>query len=344
MVKVSVIVPIYNVSKYLNQCLNSLALQTLDPNMFQVILIDDGSTDDSGKIADSFVKKYPNFEIYHTINQGVSLSRKFGVSKAKGEYIGFVDSDDYCDLNMFKELLEKAEDNNLDIVACRNYSFTDKAVEDCVTTSLYDNRIIRTYKEFFEVVITNTIIDGTEAVVLWNKLYKRELFYDYNVDFGKNILEDYLINMQCMRHVNRFMQISKPLYYYRVSTNSLSHSFKTEIFDRLLEIQEKKEKIFRDEFDENSALVVKAEHWFIKYVESIIKSLYLFGESSLDRDKYMMHVLSNPAVIEKAQRQFKAGNKTIFVRFVLLKKYKLLSIFAKIYATVYQVLKQLKGN
>ena len=247
MIKVSVIVPIYNVSKYLNQCLDSLASQTIEDSIFQVILIDDGSTDSSGEIADRFVNKYPNFEVYHTSNQGVSLSRKFGVTKAKGEYIGFVDSDDYCDYDMFREMLEEAERNDLDIVACRNYSFTDKGVEDSITTSLYDDKIINNYQEVFDSVITHTIIDGSESVVLWNKLYKRRLFDDYEVDFGRDILEDYLVNMQCLKHIKRFMQISKPLYYYRISENSLSRSFKIEIFDRLLEVQLKKEELFQDD-------------------------------------------------------------------------------------------------
>ena len=344
MVKVSVIVPIYNVSKYLNQCLTSLAAQTLEQDMFQVILIDDGSTDDSGEIANYFAKKYSNFEVYHTLNQGVSLSRKLGVKKAKGEYIGFVDGDDFCDTNMFKELLEKAESNELDIVACRNYSFTEKGVEDCITTSLYDDKIAETYQEVFKGVITCTIIDGTESVVLWNKLYKRKLFDEYVIDFGNDILEDYLINMQCLKHTERFMQISKPLYYYRISANSLSRSFKPEIFDRLLEVQSKKEQIFKNEFGEDAALMCKADHWFIKYVESIIKSLYLFGTSDLNRDEYMHRVLSNPIVIEKAKRQVEEGNKTLFVKLVSQGRHKQLAVFIKGYSKIYKAAKQLKGN
>lgn len=344
MIKVSVIVPIYNVSKYLNQCLTSLASQTMEHSIFQVILIDDGSTDSSGEIADCFINKYSNFEVYHTANQGVSLSRKLGVTKAKGEYIGFVDGDDYCDHDMFRNMYEKAEYNDLDIVACRNYSFTDKGVEESINTSLYDDKVARTYQEVFDSVIMNTIIDGSESVVLWNKLYKRKLFDDYEVDFGKNILEDYLVNMQCLKHTKRFMQISKPLYYYRVSANSLSRSFKTEIFDRLLEVQLKKEEIFREEFSKDAALVCRADHWFIKYVESIVKSLYLFSSSDLNRDEYMICVLSNPVVIKKAKEQVSAGSKSVFAKLVSKGYYKQLLVLLKTYSAIYKVLKQLKGN
>lgn len=339
MIKVSVIVPIYNVSKYLNQCLTSLASQTIEHSIFQVILIDDGSTDSSGEIADRFVSKYPNFEVYHTLNQGVSLSRKFGVTKAKGEYIGFVDSDDYCDYDMFRKMLEKAERNDLDIIACRNYSFTDKGVEDSTTTSLYDDQIASNYQEVFDSVITNTIIDGSESVVLWNKLYKRKLFDDYEVDFGRDILEDYLVNMQCLKHIKRFMQISKPLYYYRVSANSLSRSFNTEIFDRLLEVQLKKEELFHDEFSKNADLVCRADHWFMKYVESIAKSLYLYDSGNVNRDEYMIRVLSNQIVINKAKEQVRVGSGSLFSKFVSKGYYKQLIVLVKVYSAIYKFIK-----
>ena len=240
---------------------------------------------------------------------------------------------------MFREMLEEAERNDLDIVACRNYSFTDKGVEDSITTSLYDDKIINNYQEVFDSVITHTIIDGSESVVLWNKLYKRRLFDDYEVDFGRDILEDYLVNMQCLKHIKRFMQISKPLYYYRISENSLSRSFKIEIFDRLLEVQLKKEELFQDEFSKDADLVSRANHWFMKYVESIAKSLYLFDSGDLNRDEYMIRVLSNQIVLKKAKEQVRAGSRSLFSKFVSKGYYKQLIALVKVYSAIYKVIK-----
>lgn len=342
MPKISVVVPIYNVENYLNKCLTSLAEQSLEKHLLQVILVDDGSNDSSGIIADRYAEQNTNFEVYHTKNQGVSLSRKFGVTRASGEYIGFVDGDDYCDTTMFQKMLKIADTNDLEILACRNYSFSERGINTTIASSSYEDTLMSSYDKVFNSVIVNTIIDGTESVVLWNKLYKRSLFTDYNVDFGKNILEDYLVNMQCFKHINRFMQISDPLYYYRISSNSLSRTFKKEIFDILLEIQEYKEKIFADEFTSDRSLMIKADKWFIKYVESILKSLYLFGSKSFDLDEYAQHMLEDPTVIFKVRNLVSSGEISPFVKRLYSGRIRKQIAYTKLFASVYKTAKTFK--
>ncbi len=114
--KVSVIVPIYNVEKYLRKSLDSLANQTI--NDYEVILVNDGSTDNSQSIIDEYVEKYSVFKGFKKENGGMSSARNFGLKYAKGEYIAFVDSDDFVELNFLEKLYDKAKKDKSDVVIC----------------------------------------------------------------------------------------------------------------------------------------------------------------------------------------------------------------------------------
>ncbi len=114
--KLSIIVPIYNVSQYLRKCVDSLLAQDLSLSDYEIILVDDGSTDDSGAIADEYVAQYNNIQVFHQTNAGLSAARNAGIAVAKGEYIMFVDSDDYLETNVLNVLLAKMVDDNLDVL------------------------------------------------------------------------------------------------------------------------------------------------------------------------------------------------------------------------------------
>ena len=338
MPKVSVIVPIYNMEKYLEKCLDSLANQRLNRDKIQIILVDDGSTDRSGMIADRYADMYANFSVFHTENQGVSKCRKYGLDRADGEYIGFVDSDDYCAPDMFSKLLSNAVEHNLDVVACGNYSFNDNSV-DFSKREYVAYGVMNSYEEVFNRYICTTIIDGVESVVLWNKLYKHTLLTP-DVDFGKNLLEDYLINMQVFKKVQRFMHLEEPLYYYRISHKSLSRTFHPEIFNILLEVQQRKEDIFQTELETSPVHIQAAEHWFIKYVESICKAYFLFHSSSFNPYPYVKEIAVHPIVVEKAKHQMQAGNKKLFIRFVASGQGALLCLYLAGYSRIYKLVKR----
>ena len=117
MYKVSVIVPFYNVEEYLGECLFRLSRQTLDN--IEIILVDDGSQDNSHMIAEEYIGKYPDlFKLYMKDNEGPGDARNYGIERATGEYIGFIDSDDYPEEDMFEKLYQKAKENDSDIVVC----------------------------------------------------------------------------------------------------------------------------------------------------------------------------------------------------------------------------------
>lgn len=117
MYKVSIIVPFYNVEEYLERCLFGLSRQTL--GNIEIILVNDGSKDNSHVIAEEYTGKYPDlFKLYKKDNGGLSDARNYGIERATGEYIGFIDSDDYPEVDMFEKLYQKAKENDSDIVVC----------------------------------------------------------------------------------------------------------------------------------------------------------------------------------------------------------------------------------
>ena len=120
MVKVSVIVPVYNVYDYLGKCLDSLVNQTLKD--IEIIVVNDGSPDNSEEIIDIYKKKYKCIKAYKKENGGLSDARNYGIKRAQGEYIAFIDSDDYVDTQMLEKMYQKAKKDNLDIVVCDVYN------------------------------------------------------------------------------------------------------------------------------------------------------------------------------------------------------------------------------
>lgn len=170
--KVSVIVPVYNVEKYINKCLKSLVNQTLKD--IEIIVVNDGSPDNSQKIIDEYAKKYKNIKSYIKENGGVSDARNFGIEKSSGEYIAFVDGDDFVLNDMYEKMYEKAKSNNFDIVVCDlNYIYEDDNSEMKVSSGFDKDTT-----DIKKAIINN-------YPVVWNKIIKREIFN--NIKFKKGV-------------------------------------------------------------------------------------------------------------------------------------------------------------
>ena len=171
MIKVSVIVPVYNVEEYLEKCLDSLVNQTLKD--IEIIIINDGSPDNSQQIIDSYAQKYKNIKPYIKENGGLSDARNFGIKKASGEYLAFLDSDDYVTTDMYEKMYEKAKSGNFDVVVCDlNYIYEDKIVP------AYSNLKTDTTN------IKKAMLNIYPAA--WNKIFKKKLFSN-GIEFKKGV-------------------------------------------------------------------------------------------------------------------------------------------------------------
>lgn len=219
--KLSVIVPVYNVEQYLEQCLESLINQTIDK--YEIIIVNDGSKDNSQKIIDKYQKLYPNkIKSYIKPNGGLSDARNFGLKYAKGEYIAFLDSDDYVDLNMYELMYNKAKTQNFDIVACNvKYVYETKSF-------LCDSKI---YSDLFDQnEIKKQMLDIYPAV--WNKIYKREKFKNFK--FKKNVwFEDVEYLYRIYPSISSMGVINKALINYRQREGAITRTFDERLFHQI---------------------------------------------------------------------------------------------------------------
>jgi Glycosyltransferases involved in cell wall biogenesis len=216
----SIIVPIYNVDLYLEECLNSICKQTY--TNFEVILVDDGSTDKSGAICDMYVKRDQRFRVIHKKNGGLVSARQAGVTEAKGDYIVCVDGDDWISLNYLLMFKEEIENNHPDIICC-GHIISDGLDNKKVLLS-NENRYYT--KEEIRREIYPSLIQTEKAEYfspsLWAKAFKSNLYYQQqqHVDINISVGEDGACTIPCIFYAESMSLISECLYYYR--TNFLS--------------------------------------------------------------------------------------------------------------------------
>ena len=208
---ISIIIPVYKVEKYLEKCIESVLKQTY--TNLQIILVDDGSTDNSGKICDEYAKKDSRIEVIHKANGGLSDARNVGISKAKGRYIGFVDSDDYIKEDMYEVLLNLIIEYNADISICNLY--------DVIDGKEYIRNKENGIQEYSRLdILKEVLLDKNIQSYAWNKLYKKELFDEIKYPIGKKY-EDIGTTFYVFEKCDKIVVTSEPEYYYLKRSDSL---------------------------------------------------------------------------------------------------------------------------
>lgn len=211
--KVSVIVPIYKAEPWIRECLNSLKNQTLKDLEF--ICVDDGSPDNCGKILDEYAKIDNRFIVIHQKNQGVSAARNAGLKLAKGEYITFVDPDDYLILSAYEVAYNAAENDNVDILQFGYRSFIDGQDDHILEQNVSPNGRVFNRDAFLRL---------RHPSFVWNKLFKADLIKKDNVEFSKsmNYCEDVCFSYMVFGRAKKVKIIPNKLYNYRKRTDGLS--------------------------------------------------------------------------------------------------------------------------
>ena len=215
MPKVSIIVPVYNVEKYVEKCLKSLVDQTLQE--IEIIVVDDGSQDDSKNIIDKYIKKYPDKVKYlYKENGGLSSARNFGIPYANGEYIAFLDSDDYVEPTMYEEMYHLAKKEDSDMVECDFiWEYPNKKKYDCGV--VYNGK-----KEAIEKA----------RVVAWNKLIKREIIENEKMEFPFGLrYEDVEFFYKLVPSLNKISFMKKYFIHYVQRDNSIANTQNTKTKD-----------------------------------------------------------------------------------------------------------------
>lgn len=201
--KVSIIIPVYKAEEYIGKCLDNLIKQTLSD--IEIILVNDGSPDNSQKIIDKYVKKYPDkIKSFIKKNGGPASARNYGIKKATGEYLGFVDSDDCVDLDLFEKMYGKAYATKSDIVVCPiKYVYANKTTQNSYDETMFGKSIIESPK-----------LLGVVKSFTWNKLFKREIWLDNKFEFPDQYYEDNAIMYNILLMANKVECINNSYYYY----------------------------------------------------------------------------------------------------------------------------------
>lgn len=225
MIKVSVIVPVYNGENYISRCIDSLLKQTLTE--IEIIIINDGSTDKTDEIINSYLSD-ERIKYFKRTNYGIGNTRNFGIKQACGEYIGFVDSDDFVEYNMFEKLYDKITHDKLDLVVCdfyRDFEETKSSIVEHING--FDNGITNLNESPNLVNLVN--------LSPWNKLYRKDIIDENEENFPEKLkYEDAPFVMRMMSRAKKIGKVDSPLYHYMIHKNSETTVVDKRVFDIFL--------------------------------------------------------------------------------------------------------------
>lgn len=242
--KVSIVVPVYNTEKYLTQCIETLTAQTL--NDIEIIIVDDGSKEECALFCDEIAKTDSRIKVIHKDNEGLGFARNSGLEAACGDYIGFVDSDDFVDTKMYEALYNSAVKNQADMVLS-GISFvggnTFSKSGDYVEKNYFDKETVFENKEITSLLLgvigalPDEPDDSRYGVSVCKNIFKRSVFLENNVRFYSEreiISEDTLFMVDYIKYIKKAVGINGAFYRYRRNDASLSKSYKSDRFEKTL--------------------------------------------------------------------------------------------------------------
>lgn len=236
---ISVVIPVYNVEKYVRLCIDSVINQSY--NDFEIILVNDGSLDKSGEICDEYASKYENIRVVHKKNEGLGYARNEGIEIAKGKYIVFVDSDDYVEKDMLLDLYKEAELQGCDTCIGGHNRVSEE--NNFIVAQAHEKRVLRdgeVVKEFIPRMI-GSLPDKKDSLPLsaWNVLYSMEIIKNNNIRFVSErelISEDLIFNLEYFKYSKGVSLIEQCNYNYRITANSLTTRYNNNRFEMIKKI------------------------------------------------------------------------------------------------------------
>ena len=314
--KLSVIIPVYNAEQYLNRCIDSIIGQTLKD--IEIIIIDDGSTDNSWRIIEGYTREYESIIGIRQKNSGPAKARNLGIKKANGKYIGFVDSDDYIDKMMYETLYNMAEDKNIELAMCayKDIEVWKNNEEYEVKADLEENKIYYREDILEKIISTFSKSENYGFYSMCNKIYLREYIKNNNfiIDETRDHGEDWAFNIDVFSKLESFIYTDKTLYnYIHTNKNSLMEKYRENQFDLYISGREKmlnsipKKFIYFDELDRR--LVYESSTQIIKTFKNI--------KDEKKRKEIVYKIIKNKYFKEVCKRNLNMGIKYKLVFFFI---------------------------
>lgn len=313
---VSVIVPVYNSELYLGRCLDSVIKQTYRD--LQIILVDDGSKDKSSEICEQYALKDDRIEVYHLENRGVSNTRNYALTKVRGEYVQFVDSDDKIKLNMVETMVRAIEKSNADMAVC-NYVKDFDDIHICNARLEFPG--IYTNKEY----LLNTLRDPGHHYygVVWNKLYRSSIIarnkirFDESVDLG----EDFIFNLSYLLNSEKVKVCIQSLYYYNKSRDITLSSKRYKMLEDCQKEFNNRKKIFdfyKETFKKSGMYEEYKDriyfYWVIFFTRQWNSLKYEYKSWSESQKKNWQDILINDSNIQKSFELIPKGRIVMYAK------------------------------
>ena len=334
-VDVSIIIPVYNVQEYLSECLDSVINQTIKNT--EIIVVNDGSTDNSSHILAEYKIKFPELIIINQENRGISETRNQGLNAATGEYIAFVDSDDYIEKCMFERMYNAAKRESADIVIC-NYILYNEAQEQSSGKYIIEGNSEEGYIErtkSLERFLTNDI-----KAYVWNKLVKRELFTENKISFPDfKVCEDTPVVFLLLANSKKIFSMNEPLYYYRQRGSSLTKVFSIKSMEDML----KGCYMMRDHIEvdkvQSEKLIPYYEVYLVKTLWAIHNKYFLQYCETRNKSNYSEF----KKLVAKDVRDLKIFQIIGDSKFTVKDKVNALLIKTRIYGLIFSILYKLRS-
>ncbi|MBV6736454.1 glycosyltransferase [Priestia megaterium] len=302
---VSVIVPVYNVEKYLSRCVKSIMNQKIEN--IEILLVNDGSTDSSGELCDKFAELDNRIKVIHKKNGGLSDARNAGLDIAKGKFIGFIDSDDYVHPEMYKVLLEVITNNDCDIAECGfKEVFSEEAEVNNYINSIGSGKIY-----LRKQALLSSIMDHHCRTYVWNKLYKRELWEKIRFPYGK-IYEDVFTTHKVINEATKLIKVEQVLYYYFQRDGSIVNSkFSTKKMDHHEALDEMMLFIEKNHPDLAPLTCVKYFSQSLPLLQEL-----LINRKEINNYKIIVERLSEDLTAKKYNKYLRTNTKLVYKQFI----------------------------
>ena len=278
---ISVIVPVYNVEKYLNRCIDSILNQTF--KQIEIIFVDDGSTDNSPIICDEYCNKCENIRVIHKKNNRVAAARNDGIKIATGKYIALVDSDDWIENNMLEEMYNKAEEFCTDITMCDLKKVgveSEYTVSQPIREGYYDRNMIQT--ELFSCLIMFENIEFPPTISNCTCLFRHKFLIENNLFYDEDIhyCEDSILGSKAMYNANGFYYMKNRYFYnYFYNPNSTTSTCNMKKWDSYLIINQRLKEYFKDsKFDFSRQIKINMLYFTLNFLGEIGKSDLVYGK------------------------------------------------------------------
>lgn len=317
---ISIIVPVYNIEKYIEKCIRSIISQTYQN--LEIILVDDGSTDKSGKICDKYAQIDTRIFVIHKKNEGLSDARNSGLEVCKGRYIGFIDGDDWIANDMYEFLHRTLTEYQADIAVCGHYIEDDEGVYDseCSDGSL----IIYNCRDAVCTVVEDKEIHS----YAWDKLYKRELFDGIRYPAGRYV-QDIFTTYKVFGKASKVVCNNQPKYYYYQRKNSIQRTRGSKLnWDQFCAYRERLSSLEEDYSELRELLITTLVAFGIAAYNCLLLKQTISEEEKLQK----VEMLQTIQMYKKEIKEKKYGGGVLRCRIVLLS--------AKKYDKVYPILKR----